>query len=446
MKIVLSIARSTIHSIIRNYVFLVIAVVVISGAFLIPFYIMGDGTALGQVQISLNYSIGFVGILLSFLTLWLSCLTVADDIETHKIHLILSKPVQPYQYLLGKLLSVVFLQIILLLPTLGLIYCITIQKSTASRFSQDEKDQVKREVLVGRRIFSSTSDRNDKSGINLLPGSLKTELEITDDPIKNALKPLEIRPYSERTWNFTRLPKYSSDQLIHLRYCFYVDSTNVRDRHLTSGIWWLLDPEDKKFYPIEQTSVSGVHHELAIYSRFIDPAGNLHIKYENRDKSMKSVIIEPNDTPKALTNVASFWENYLRMSLLLWIQLIFIAVIGCVAGAMFSIPMGIFISFSYIILGILIVALQFTFPENQTGYNVFTIFSEPATIIRLIVKFATVPLNEYSDIHRLVRGELIELSRILQVFLNLVILRGLPIGFIGVWKLKTRELGLVVKR
>ncbi len=66
-----------------------------------------------RLQFFLSWSIAGVSLLLSLMTIFLACGTICNEIKQRQIFLTMSKPVSRFQYLLGKWLGIVLLDLLL---------------------------------------------------------------------------------------------------------------------------------------------------------------------------------------------------------------------------------------------------------------------------------------------------------------------------------------------
>ena len=80
----------------------------------LPLIVKDDGTARGFTQILLTYTLSAITMLLGLSTLWLSCGTLARDIEECQIQVVATKPIARWQIWLGKWLGIVTLNAALL--------------------------------------------------------------------------------------------------------------------------------------------------------------------------------------------------------------------------------------------------------------------------------------------------------------------------------------------
>ena len=80
----------------------------------LPLLLKDDGTAKGLVQILLTYTLSAMATLLGFATLWLSCGTLARDVEECQMQMVAVKPIARWQIWLGKWLGLLSLDAVLL--------------------------------------------------------------------------------------------------------------------------------------------------------------------------------------------------------------------------------------------------------------------------------------------------------------------------------------------
>ena len=110
-----AIVKLTYHSVIRSHIFQILLAVLVFTIIVLPITIVGDGTALAQIQISLQYCLGAVSFLLSLSTIWLSCFAMSNDVENYQIHMIITKPVSKVTIWFGKFLGILIIHTALLL-------------------------------------------------------------------------------------------------------------------------------------------------------------------------------------------------------------------------------------------------------------------------------------------------------------------------------------------
>src|SRR6266705_3449876 len=114
MQRVAAIAWLTWKAAFRFRLFLVVAVLLLGAVIGLPLLIKDDGSARGFTQILLTYTLGTISALLGLSTLWISCGTLARDIEECQMQVVAVKPIARWQIWLGKWLGLMSINAVLL--------------------------------------------------------------------------------------------------------------------------------------------------------------------------------------------------------------------------------------------------------------------------------------------------------------------------------------------
>src|SRR5690242_5787114 len=109
MQQLLAIVVLTWKAALRFRLFLVIAALLLLAVIGLPILIKDDGTARGFTQILLTYTLSAITALLGISTLWLSCGTLARDIEECQMQVLVTKPISRWQIWMGKWLGIISL-------------------------------------------------------------------------------------------------------------------------------------------------------------------------------------------------------------------------------------------------------------------------------------------------------------------------------------------------
>jgi ABC-type transport system involved in multi-copper enzyme maturation permease subunit len=96
-------------------------IVLLVGALPVAIYREG-GQVSSMVQTFLSWSLMPIGMLLSFLAIFLSALSISDEMANHHVFMLFSKPVAKWRYVLGKWVGVVYVLTMLLAFTGVLVY------------------------------------------------------------------------------------------------------------------------------------------------------------------------------------------------------------------------------------------------------------------------------------------------------------------------------------
>lgn len=474
MRAAFAIALKTMRASFRSRVvhlvlFLLFCVVVI-----LPLTIATDGTPRGQVQVSLTYTLGLVAILLGLVTVWLGCTVITEDIEGYQIHMVTTKPVSRLVFWAGKWLGLVAMQGGLLVLAAAFILGLSYWRLHNS-FTDAELATLHTEVLVGRRVyqplpafdFGKMVDAEYAKRIAEFPLTAgMTEPMVKDSLLRDIKSKAQELPYnSGRPWVFIGLPPGpplppapkagetpaeppplpSGATPLYFRYRFYVDAATNKEQRDSQGVWMVMNPATGQAMANETVHRGGVFQELYIDPRFISPKGVLQLAYVNLDPEQKSVVFQHTDGPQVMMRATSFGENYARAVLLLFIEIVFLASLACLCGALLSTPVAIFLSYSYVIVGALLVAMHPGMGDDERPAS-----NEPFMLIlfyiRVLAYHLTMSVNDLNRAALLAKGELIEWSVIGSAGLWVLVVRMGLFVVIGLWLFNRRELGLVVRK
>src|SRR5271155_6275270 len=148
MQRIIAIAWLTWKAALRFRLFLVIAALLILAVVGLPLIIKDDGTARGFTQIILTYTLSAITALLGLSTLWLSCGTLARDIEECQIQVVATKPIARWQIWIGKWLGIISLDAVLLAISGGCV--LGMLQWRAARLPAAEQTVLREQGLVAR--------------------------------------------------------------------------------------------------------------------------------------------------------------------------------------------------------------------------------------------------------------------------------------------------------
>src|SRR5579862_5062772 len=173
MQRILAITWLTWKAAFRFRLFLVIAALLLAAVVGLPLLLKDDGTARGFTQILITYTLSVITGLLGLSTLWLSCGTLARDIEECQIQVVVTKPVARWQIWLGKWLGIVSLNAGLLVLSGACVYGLLEWRAT--RLPAAEQEILRTQVLVARGVAKppDISAKIDEQTEELLQERLK---------------------------------------------------------------------------------------------------------------------------------------------------------------------------------------------------------------------------------------------------------------------------------
>ncbi len=126
----------------------VLAVLLVFAVGVLPMIVRHDGTGKGLMQIVLTYTMSMVMAILGTFTLWLSCGTLAKDIEECQMQMVCVKPIARWQVWIGKWVGVMSLNLMLLGAAGVIVYGTVMYR--ASKLPERQLAILNQQVLVGR--------------------------------------------------------------------------------------------------------------------------------------------------------------------------------------------------------------------------------------------------------------------------------------------------------
>ncbi len=491
MRAFLAIVRLTCRSAIRSHFFHGLLVIFLCAVFLIPLVIQSDGTAVGWIRITLEYSFGLIAAILSLSAVWLAGSEITADVADARIHMIASKPVSMPLIYLAKYTGVLVIHAALLLFAGAVVYGLTMYRVATTDFEPGEREQLNEEVLTARRVYKPDSQEESirREAEEKLDSMMKETQargkEIPDefvtvkdkfgnfsreeglkrmcDTIRTARLSTDPRG-GVHEWSYSGLPEKEITQNFRVRYKLYHDmGTTTQDSAYGVFGWKYHFPASDGSHEFQAREVffmnregtplqmaTGMTAEVAVNHPFkpdsgvkvIQEDGKGYLLFQNFDATKKLQIL-PEDGPLLLVPMTGFFSNYLRGLLMSFFGIAFFACLGLSFSACLSLPIGMFLTGSYALLSwateyLLDLFLNTAVSPHSTSEWIGFYGS-------LIVKVLLVNPGDFSVAGSIASGELVEWSLIGSVFLFHSLVRTMPIFLLGLYFYRRRELATSVK-
>jgi len=357
MQRILAIAGLTWKAALRFKLFLVIAVLLIVAVVGLPVVIRDDGTAQGFTQIILTYTLSAITALLGISTLWLSCGTLARDIEECQIQVVATKPIARWQIWLGKWLGIVTLNAALLAISGGCVFGLL--QWRAGKLPAEEQQVLREQVLVARgsaREASQDADI-DKMTAQILEGRLKS------NPVENADIP-EVRkqiregvkadfqlvpPSYSRTWKIDLgfAKNFLAGKQLQMRVKF--NSANKSPSGTFTLLWQVGDPGAGRYWRSEPMSLApDTFHEFPIPADLFDRNGVLNIAVLNPNNV--ALLFPLDEGMEILYPEGGFALNFARGLGIIFCWLALMAALGLMAASFLSFPVAAFFSLAMLVV------------------------------------------------------------------------------------------------
>jgi len=459
MQRILAIAGLTWKAALRFKLFLVIAALLILAVVGLPLVIKDDGTAQGFTQIILTYTLSAITALLGLSTLWLSCGTLARDIEECQIQVVATKPVARWQIWLGKWLGIISLNAALLAISGGCVYG-TLQWR-ATKLPASEQKILHEQVLVAR---GSAKPQNKDAEIDADTEQVLQE-RLKSSPVTTADLP-EVRrqireqvkaqfqlvpPDYTREWkiNLGFAKNFLRDKPLQLRVKF--NAANQSPSGTFAGVWQIGDPDSTNFVQLPPMSLapdtesSHAVHEFEIPPNLFDKDGVLTISFTNPNDT--TLLFPLEDGMEVLYPEGGFAMNFARGLGIIFCWMALLAALGLSAASFLSFPVATFFS-----LAMLVVVLSSgTLAESVENGTVGAGDEEKGIAGHSLADVVLIPMfkgilavvnltKNVSPIDLLSTGRAISWGQLGLAFGQIVLLLGGIIAVIGIVLFNRREL------
>lgn len=450
MQRLLAITSLTWKAAFRFRLFWVVALLLVGSVTILPLVIRDDGTARGFTQILLTYTLGVVATLLGFCTLWLSCGTLARDIEDNQMQMVVVKPVARWQIWLGKWLGLLTLNAALLAISGACIYFLLMFR--AQELPPDQQRILREEVFVSRGSLKEPQEDIEQLAERIFlqqtkdaPVNNPAAAEAAKAILREQLKATPVQPNTMRRWTIDlgHRTAFLRDEPLFVRLKFHAAGTNILGTFRT-----VLDvgPPGAPRSERQLLSLSdGAFHEIKIAPNLWDEKGVLTVNLENRDSV---VLLVPNDEGfEILYREGGFALNFIRALLIVLFWLALLSAIGLSAASFLSFPVAAFVSAS-----LMMVALSSgTIASVVESGTIMGVNEETGEVGRSVVDWIVVPVfkallgvfklvGDFSPIDALSTGRSIEWIIVAQAFGNIVLLLGGVVAAIGIALFSAREL------
>lgn len=454
MQRILAIAGLTWKAALRFKLFLVISVLLVLAVVGLPLVIRDDGTAQGFTQIILTYTLSAITALLGLSTLWLSCGTLARDIEECQIQVVATKPIARWQIWLGKWLGIVSLNAALLAISGGCVFGLL--QWRASKLPAEVQKTLHKEILVAR---GSAKEANSDTDIEaetdrILQNRLKTsQVEKVDVPeVRKQIREMVkadfqiVPPSYQRVWkiDLSREKNLIAGKPLQLRVKF--NSAQKSESGTFTALWQIGDPPKTKFIRLEPMSLApDTFHEFEIPPDLFDEKGVLTVTFMNPNRV--ALLFPLEDGLEVLYPEGGFALNFARGLGIIFCWMALMAAMGLMAASFLSFPVASFFALGLMALvfssGTLADAVESgsvaagNEETGQAGHSILDVVLIPSfkgvlAVISLV--------KNYSPVEALSTGRSITWGELGAAFGQVVLLIGGTFCVAGIWLFSRREL------
>lgn len=454
----------TIREGVRMKVALVLLIVLLVALPFFAFTVSGDGvTLLSRVQMFMSFSLTATSALLGLLTVFLACGALSEEVRTKNIHMVAVKPIPRWQFVLGKWLGIAGLNAALLGACGLFIYGGTwylgnrLPVRTPGKYTEEDLSRVQNEIFSTRvgvplRAPDFSSEIEDRLRQKRTENSLtirdENDLRRIRAEIEMDLKReyLTIGPrggaqvYLFKDLHVNREPGH----MLHVRY--KGAQNQAPQDYIWRLIWLAGDPsEGTEVVQIRRSDQSDRYNTLDIPTTCVSDDGILRLEIHNLDPGGASLSFGDMECGlELLFRIGGFGWNLTRGLILLYFHLLFFAALGLVMSSFVSFPIA-----CLFCLIAFFMAIGGSFLEDAISWESID-YKDPlwwlVAVFRAIAQlFAWLlpNLSKLDPIPTIVDGRLVTLMWLIVGLVDLVIVRGLILGFLACVIFSRRELAQV---
>ncbi len=442
----------TLTAAVRYRVVMVLTGLLMASVVVLPWMIKHDGSAQGFTQILLTYTLGTITFLLGFSTLWISCGSLAREVQDCQIQMLVVKPIPRWKIWLGKWCGIVILNAALLAVSTSAVYAITLMR--ANQLSDAQKRVLKNEIFVARVSAKPPIRDTDPlvqeymaQRLEENPELAKLDPEFFRQQVEEQVKAAQqvVRPGYLRRWSIPVAdPQNVKDQPMYLRIKFF--TSQPYDTSTYDVVWEIGPPETPQRVQRQMDISPESPVEFEIPPNLLDPEGNLVIDIYNDNQEV--LLFPPEDGMEVLYRHGGFGWNYVRGMLVILCWMGFLAAIGLAASSFLSFPVAAFVSIALLIVGFSGGTLAQVIEQGGvSGINHETGRKDSSsafdTLAIYLAKGMLKTINtvkDFSPISFLSTGRSITLGILGQALTQIVLLMGGIFSAFGIWAFTRSEL------
>jgi hypothetical protein len=455
MHRILTIARLTWKAAFRYRLFWVMAALLAAAVVGLPLVLKDDGTAKGLTQILLTYTLSAITVLLGSATLWLSCGTLARDVEECQMQMVITKPIARWQVWLGKWAGILALNAMLLALSGAAVFLMLQWRS--QRLSPDEKKVLEHEIFVARaparervpdltpeieRLAADWRKKNPAAAATLTADDAK---QLDTQIAAAARSEVErVDPGTYRLWliNLSRLPPSVRQQPMQMRVKFHVADPNPA---ATYQIRWRVGPTNSPQAQFVDQLLPPDSFQETILPPLLDANGNLCVICLNANDT--ALFFPMEDGFEILYRENSFGVNFARGLAVILCWLALLSAVGLASASFLSFPVAAFCSLAILLVGLSTGTLN----SVQEQKSIFSYTGEKPPLLAKLVDNISVPIfvallkiinlvESFSPVDALSTGHSVTWGQLARAVAQIVFLMGGLFCLIGILLFNRREL------
>lgn len=444
---VLHLARLSLRAALRSRFVLAVLALLALVAIVLPQTIRGDGTPASDIRMLLTWTLGVTVFLLGTISLWAGCNAFAGEIEEGVFVGVAVTPTRRLELWLGKWIGLTLLDAGLLLAIFAVVTIqlphrgIALSDLRPYRWVQPSEEGLRAHAAV---IFQGAQAAGHIPADATPDEWIETILEDLHEAN------LSINPGDEHAWKFTvPTERRRAGEDVRVRVTF---TSPLGSAGGVSATCRVLDAAGGELASCEITPDDRQRVEFPIAAEGLANTPTLTLAFRNTaDADGTAVLVGAVDGAVLFFPQGSFWTNLLLAGLALGSILAALAGLGVAAGAMFSLPVAVFVASAMTVIGLLSQANMECHDEDcghpghaHHHHEVkagpwFHTLDRFATSFLHGVKTLSTPVEDAAPLDRLGDRRLISVSDALRAVGLVGVLLPLLAGCVGVLALRCRE-------
>jgi hypothetical protein len=353
MNSIWAVAKNTIKQALRMKIAVVFVIMLLILLPVLGVSTTGDETLKGRLQTFISYSMSLTSFLLCLLTIAISIYSVTNDIKEKQIFTVVTKPVRRFEFLAGKLVGVLLLDVILLCVFSGIIYSIALYMPKFYNATPSELDEVNNEFFTARAALAIPELDFTKESQDLYD-KLRERDELPENMTRaEAIKEINNRMQTASRiadigeplpWEFDNVRTSAKSIFIRFKYQVVQDTPDSQ----VYGRWVVGDPYLVKTGEAGKTPVFvqdfrhsiDTFQEIEIPAEVIPESGKLAVVFLNNPVN-DTLVMFPKDGLEVLFKADSFTMNFIRSVIMIFSRLVFLACLGILTSTFLSFPVAV---------------------------------------------------------------------------------------------------------
>ena len=408
---VITVAIQTLRAAIRSRVVISLLALLVLVMVILPQTLHGDGTSAGTVRMVLTWTLGITTTLLAVASLWLGCSTLSSDIKEGAFTSVRVTAIRSHELWLGKWLGLSLLNLALQ----GIVLAVLVVQLWLQGFSIEE-------LRPSQRSFPSMQGVPEHiAKMDYVPVNPQESMAWTFD------------------WSPSRLPP---DAEIAIHIGAVTSLGRIAD---STGVVSVYDDARRIVFTAPAESSNGQYFQALVPAKDIPPhTKTLTVVYTNTaEEDEHALLMSVRDNVNLLVPGKSFFVNLCVAGIVLWAILATLTALGLTAGALFSLPVAVFVASAIGIISTL-GGPEMMEPSHEHGDacdHASSSFSTDAIsrVVSRAVDVLTTPINDAAPLSHL--GDRICIPRLhaLQSVLYMGLLMPMLFGLFGAFVLGRRE-------